>query len=233
MGRGGARKGRVRGGGQPAARRPRARARRLGQLEAQPRRARHRSGADPALAARRVGRLARAGRRAGRPVRGRRPGALPRRDLTAEDVENYYEGFSNDTLWPLYHDVVAPPSYHRHWWEAYVRVNERFAEAVDEVARRGRDGLGARLPAPARARPCSANAARTCGSASSCTSRSRRSSCSCSCRGASEIIEGLLGADLVGFHTPGGARNFRTLSTRYAGAASRATAATRLPAAAT
>ena len=48
--------------------------------------------------------------------------------LSAGDVEDYYEGFSNATLWPLYHDVVAPPQFHRHWWEAYVAVNERFAD---------------------------------------------------------------------------------------------------------
>jgi alpha,alpha-trehalose-phosphate synthase [UDP-forming] len=50
--------------------------------------------------------------------------------LSNEDIELYYEGMSNGTLWPLYHDVIAPPGFHRPWWEAYVRVNERFAEAV-------------------------------------------------------------------------------------------------------
>ena len=50
--------------------------------------------------------------------------------LTETDVERYYEGFSNDTLWPLYHDVIAPPQFHRQWWDAYRRVNERFAQAA-------------------------------------------------------------------------------------------------------
>lgn len=50
--------------------------------------------------------------------------------LSASDVELYYEGFSNDTIWPLYHDVIAPPRYRRVWWEAYERVNRRFAEAA-------------------------------------------------------------------------------------------------------
>ena len=50
--------------------------------------------------------------------------------LSATEVQNYYEGFSNDTLWPLYHDVIAPPSYHREWWESYVEVNQRFADAA-------------------------------------------------------------------------------------------------------
>ena len=57
--------------------------------------------------------------------------------LSAEDLTDFYEGFSNDTLWPLYHDVIVPPTYHRSWWHAYRRVNERFAEAVCEVAAEG------------------------------------------------------------------------------------------------
>ncbi len=57
--------------------------------------------------------------------------------LSAEDVELYYEGFSNDTIWPLYHDVIAAPRYRRLWWEAYVRVNRRFAEAAADAAAEG------------------------------------------------------------------------------------------------
>ena len=54
--------------------------------------------------------------------------------LSAAEIELYYEGFSNDTLWPLYHDVIAEPSFHREWWDAYTTVNQRFAEAVAEIA---------------------------------------------------------------------------------------------------
>ncbi|WP_350349588.1 bifunctional alpha,alpha-trehalose-phosphate synthase (UDP-forming)/trehalose-phosphatase [Agromyces sp. G08B096] len=57
--------------------------------------------------------------------------------LSADELEDYYEGFSNDTLWPLYHDVIAPPSFHREWWDAYVRVNRRFAEAAARAAAEG------------------------------------------------------------------------------------------------
>ena len=57
--------------------------------------------------------------------------------LSAEEVELYYEGFSNDTIWPLYHDVIAAPRYRRDWWEAYERVNRRFADAAAEVAAEG------------------------------------------------------------------------------------------------
>lgn len=57
--------------------------------------------------------------------------------LTAEDLEKFYEGFSNDTLWPLYHDVISPPTFHRTWWEAYQRVNRRFAQAAADQAAEG------------------------------------------------------------------------------------------------
>jgi len=50
--------------------------------------------------------------------------------LSATDIADYYEGFSNATLWPLYHDVIVKPIYHRQWWERYVDVNRRFAEAT-------------------------------------------------------------------------------------------------------
>jgi trehalose 6-phosphate synthase/phosphatase len=57
--------------------------------------------------------------------------------LSSKEIREYYEGFSNDTLWPLYHDVIAPPSYHREWWEAYARVNRRFANAAARAAAPG------------------------------------------------------------------------------------------------
>ena len=50
--------------------------------------------------------------------------------LSAQEIEEYYEGFSNATLWPLYHDVIAPPGFHRVWWDSYVSVNQRFANAI-------------------------------------------------------------------------------------------------------
>ena len=57
--------------------------------------------------------------------------------LSAREVELYYEGFSNATLWPLYHDVVAPPVYSRVFWDAYRAVNKRFADAVVSLCRLG------------------------------------------------------------------------------------------------
>ena len=57
--------------------------------------------------------------------------------LTAVEVADYYEGFSNDTLWPLSHDVISAPEYHRKWWDAYRRVNARFAAAAAAQAAQG------------------------------------------------------------------------------------------------
>jgi trehalose 6-phosphate synthase len=57
--------------------------------------------------------------------------------LSAEEIELYYEGMSNDTFWPLYHDVIAEPRYRRVWWDAYVKVNRRFAAAAAAVAAPG------------------------------------------------------------------------------------------------
>ncbi|WP_425552916.1 trehalose-6-phosphate synthase, partial [Lapillicoccus jejuensis] len=54
--------------------------------------------------------------------------------LSEEEVAHYYEGMSNDTLWPIYHDVIVQASFHREWWRAYTTVNRRFAEAAAEVA---------------------------------------------------------------------------------------------------
>ncbi len=56
--------------------------------------------------------------------------------LSSHEIQQYYEGFSNGLLWPLYHDVIVP-DFHRSWWNAYRAVNDRFARAVAEVAAPG------------------------------------------------------------------------------------------------
>jgi trehalose 6-phosphate synthase len=57
--------------------------------------------------------------------------------LSEEEVRDFYEGFCNSTLWPLYHDVIAPPVFHRRWWDSYVRVNARFAAVCTAQAAPG------------------------------------------------------------------------------------------------
>lgn len=57
--------------------------------------------------------------------------------LDEEDFHQFYEGFSNSTLWPLYHDLIVTPEYHRSWWQRYRSVNEKFARAAADVAAEG------------------------------------------------------------------------------------------------
>jgi trehalose 6-phosphate synthase len=56
--------------------------------------------------------------------------------LSAAQVRNYYHGFSNATLWPLLHNSIEKPRLERAWWFAYRDVNAIFADralkALDE-----------------------------------------------------------------------------------------------------
>jgi trehalose 6-phosphate synthase len=127
--------------------------------------------------------------------------------LSAQEIEEFYEGFSNGTLWPLYHDVVAKPAFHREWWDSYVAVNRRFADKAAALAADGgmvwvhdyqlqlvpamlrearpdlRIGFFLHIPFPPTELFVQLPWRR-------------------------QILEGLLGADLVGFQRPGGAQNF-------------------------
>ena len=57
--------------------------------------------------------------------------------MSPVEIQEYYEGFSNETLWPIYHDVIVPATFHRAWWNTYRTVNHRFAQAIAEVAAPG------------------------------------------------------------------------------------------------
>ena len=54
--------------------------------------------------------------------------------LTDAEVADYYAGFANATLWPLYHDTIVAPEFHRAWWQTYQQVNQRFADAAAATA---------------------------------------------------------------------------------------------------
>jgi trehalose 6-phosphate synthase len=137
--------------------------------------------------------------------------------LSADDVAEYYEGFSNATLWPLYHDVIVKPAYHREWWERYVDVNRRFAEATSRAAAEGatvwvQDYQLQLVPKMLRElRPDL-----TIGFFLHIPFPPVELFMQMPWR--TEIVEGLLGADLVGFHLAGGAQNFLILSRRLVGA---------------
>ena len=127
--------------------------------------------------------------------------------LTNDQVTRYYEGFSNGVLWPLFHYLLDQVPLHVRDWDAYVEVNERFADVVAEHYQSGdlvwvhdyqllllpdllrkrlpnaRIGFFLHIPFP------SEELFRTL------PERDR-------------LLRGLLGADLVGFHTPSYLRHF-------------------------
>ncbi len=59
--------------------------------------------------------------------------SLKRVFLTKEEVENYYFGFANQTLWPLFHVAFVKPEFNASWWNSYVEVNKKFAKATLEA----------------------------------------------------------------------------------------------------
>jgi trehalose 6-phosphate synthase len=133
--------------------------------------------------------------------------------LSEEEVDRYYEGFSNASLWPLYHDVVEKPEYHRHWWDSYVQVNKRFAERAAEVAAEGavvwvHDYQLQLVPAMLRQRRPDL----TIGFFLHIPFPPYELFTQLPWRSA--IVEGLLGADLIGFQQPAAASNFVTLARR-------------------
>jgi len=51
-------------------------------------------------------------------------------DLEAQDIDEYYNGYANRTLWPLFHYRIDLTQYERSFGEAYARVNKRFADTL-------------------------------------------------------------------------------------------------------
>jgi trehalose 6-phosphate synthase len=134
-------------------------------------------------------------------------------EISAEEKALFYDGMSNGTLWPLYHDKVMPSEFHRHWFDGYRRVNQRYAEAAAEIAGEGasvwvhdyqlqlvpgmlrtlrpdlRIGWFLHIPFP----PPEVFVALPWRE---------------------QLAQGVLGADLAGFQTPDAAANFRRLVVR-------------------
>ena len=136
--------------------------------------------------------------------------------LTADQVARFYEGFSNGVLWPLFHYLLDQVPLQVSDWDAYVTANEAYADAVAAHYRPGdmiwvhdyqlmllpgllrerlpgaRIGFFLHIPFP------SEELFRTLAT------RER-------------ILQGILGADLVGFHTPAYLRHFATSLTDILG----------------
>ncbi|HET9231419.1 MAG TPA: trehalose-6-phosphate synthase, partial [Vitreimonas sp.] len=51
-------------------------------------------------------------------------------DLEEQDIEEYYNGYANRTLWPLFHYRIDLTQYERSYGSGYARVNARFADVL-------------------------------------------------------------------------------------------------------
>ena len=138
--------------------------------------------------------------------------------IESEDVKAFYEGFSNGVLWPLFHYLLDQlPLYVQHF-EVYERVNRRFADEVGRHYRPGdriwvHDYQLMLLPAMLRERYPDARIGffLHIPFPSSEIFRILPSR--------EKLLEGLLGADLVGFHTAGYMRQFGSSILRVLGVA--------------
>lgn len=138
--------------------------------------------------------------------------------LTASEIERYYDGFSNGVLWPLCHYLLDHLPLDAKGWNSYRRVNERFADAVVEHYRPGdriwvHDYQLMLLPALLRERLPDA----TIGFFLHIPFPSSEVFRLLPWRDA--LLQGMLGASLVGFHTEAYAAHFRS-SSRVVGARS-------------
>lgn len=134
--------------------------------------------------------------------------------LTDEEEEGYYLGFANEGLWPLCHIAHARPTFRSSDYEQYQKVNRRFAEAAAEEAGEGglilvQDYHYALLPAELRKLQPEAVISifwhipwpnhEVIGI----------------CPWKKELLEGMLGADVIGFHTRYHCLNFLDTAQRY------------------
>ncbi|MEO0628803.1 MAG: trehalose-6-phosphate synthase, partial [Bacteroidota bacterium] len=53
--------------------------------------------------------------------------------LTPNEIEQYYEGFSNKTIWPHFHYFTEYTTYRDSYWDAYEKVNRKFFEVVEQI----------------------------------------------------------------------------------------------------
>lgn len=59
--------------------------------------------------------------------------------MTQSEITGYYSGFSNQTIWPLFHNMVGRCIFEKRHWAAYRQVNEKFASVLLDYARDGKE----------------------------------------------------------------------------------------------
>ncbi|HEX7635636.1 MAG TPA: trehalose-6-phosphate synthase [Noviherbaspirillum sp.] len=135
--------------------------------------------------------------------------------LSKEEEQGYYYGFANEGLWPLCHIAHVRPVFRSSDWERYVEVNRRFADAVIREARTDdpvvlvQDYHFALLPRMVR----EALPKATIITFWHIPWPNSESFGICPWR--EEILEGMLGSTILGFHTPFHRKNFLETVDRY------------------
>jgi trehalose 6-phosphate synthase len=138
--------------------------------------------------------------------------------LTPEEESGYYSGFANEGLWPLCHIAHVRPVFRSSDFAQYRAVNAKFADAVVKSAHRRADRARAGLPLRAAA-------AHDPRAASQCNCRHvlahpvAEPEAFSICPWRAELLDGLLGSSILGFHTQFHCNNFldtvdRTLEAR-------------------
>lgn len=127
--------------------------------------------------------------------------------LSKEEVSDYYEGFSNGVLWPIFHYLVGQAPLYAPGFEVYESVNDRFAEAVAAVWKPGdvvwvQDYQLLRVPALLRKRIPDARIGFFLHIPFPASDVFR------TLPARTALLEGMLAADLVGFHTSSYLRHF-------------------------
>ena len=128
--------------------------------------------------------------------------------LTKDDEEGYYYGFANSMIWPLCHQVFARPVFDPHHWDSYRQVNQTFADAVLEEAAGGpalvfvQDYHFALVPRLLKAARPDLVVAQFWHIPWPNVEKFLV------CPWAKELLDGMLGNDLLGFHTQADCNNF-------------------------
>lgn len=135
--------------------------------------------------------------------------------LSEDDVAGFYDGFSNEALWPLCHLAFVQPTFRQADWDRYNAVNRRFADVVASEAKSTnpvifvQDYHFALLPRLLRQKLPAATIVTfwhiPWPSADMLAI----------CPWAQEILDGLLGSSIVGFHTPSHCSNFNEAIARF------------------
>jgi trehalose 6-phosphate synthase/phosphatase len=55
--------------------------------------------------------------------------------LSRDEIDKYYHGYSNESIWPLFHDLQSRAEFDPEYWHTYVKVNRKFAEALTNESR--------------------------------------------------------------------------------------------------